>query len=92
MQVEQCARLHLPDSALARAAAVPPGDPLFDSSSHPLDEAARLAALRRLGVLDTPAEPGFDELVAAAAAVCGTPIALVSLVDEERQWFKARWA
>ena len=57
---------------------------------HPLDEAARLAALRRLGVLDTPAEPGFDELVAAAAAVCGTPIALVSLVDEERQWFKAR--
>ncbi|MDB4941757.1 MAG: signal transduction histidine kinase [Labilithrix sp.] len=40
--------------------------------------------------MDTPAESELDELVALAAAICGTPIALVSLVDESRQWFKAR--
>ena len=55
----------------------------------PADEDARLAALRGLGVLDTPAEAEFDALVQAASTVCGTPIALVSLVDEGRQWFKA---
>ena len=53
-------------------------------------EAARLAALRRARVLDTPAEPGFEEIVRVAALVCRTPVALVSLVDEHRQWFKAR--
>ncbi|MFG6468048.1 EAL domain-containing protein [Roseateles sp. BYS87W] len=56
----------------------------------PPDEAARLAALHQLGVLDTPAEAAFDALTAAAAALCGVPIALVSLVDGQRQWFKAR--
>jgi PAS domain-containing protein len=55
----------------------------------PTDEAARLAALRALDVLDTPAEAEFDALVQAASTVCGTPISLVSLVDEGRQWFKA---
>ena len=55
----------------------------------PPDEAARLSALRALDVLDTPAEAEFDALVQAAATVCGTPISLVSLVDEDRQWFKA---
>jgi len=54
-----------------------------------LPEEARLAALRRLGVLDTPAETAFDDLAALAAQVCGTSIALVSLVDSDRQWFKA---
>jgi PAS domain S-box-containing protein len=57
-------------------------------------EAARLAALRSLEVLDTAAEGPFDELTALAASICRTPIALVSLVDECRQWFKSRvgWA
>lgn len=53
-------------------------------------EARRLARLRELAVLDTGPEPLFDELVALAARLCGTPIALVSLVDDQRQWFKAR--
>jgi PAS domain S-box-containing protein len=53
-------------------------------------EAARLAALEDHAVLDTPPEPAFDSLVAIAARLCGTPIALVSLVAEQRQWFKAR--
>jgi PAS domain S-box-containing protein len=56
----------------------------------PGDEAARLAALRRYDILDTPAEREFDELAAMAAHICGAPMALVSLVDADRQWFKAR--
>jgi len=48
-----------------------------------------LAALRALGVLDTPADSALDALVRAAAALCDAPISLVSLVDAERQWFKA---
>ena len=56
----------------------------------PFDESARLAALLRLEILDTDPEAGFDDLVRAAAQVCGVPISLVSLVDDRRQWFKAR--
>lgn len=53
------------------------------------DEAARLATLADYRVLDTPNEPVFDAMVARAAEVVGTPIAMVSLVDADRQWFKA---
>ena len=53
-------------------------------------EATRLAALQRYGVLDTPPEPAFDDIATLAAALCGTPIALVSLMDATRQWYKAR--
>ncbi len=56
----------------------------------PPDEAARLAALHRLGVLDTPPDAALDGLARVAALLCGTPMALVSLVDQHRQWFKAR--
>jgi PAS domain S-box-containing protein len=56
----------------------------------PENEAERLAALRGLGILDTPPEPAFDELSALAAYICQTPTALISLVDEDRQWFKSR--
>ena len=56
----------------------------------PADESERLAELAALNLLDTPAEEAFDGLARLAAFVCGTPIALVSLVDAERQWFKAR--
>ena len=53
------------------------------------DEAERLKVLRTLGILDSPPEEEFDALVQAAALVCETPISLVSLIDAERQWFKA---
>jgi GAF domain-containing protein len=56
----------------------------------PENEARRLVALRRYQVLDTMAEQSFDEIVKVAAYIFGTPIALISLVDEERQWFKAK--
>ncbi|MGF1552212.1 MAG: GAF domain-containing protein [Paracoccaceae bacterium] len=56
---------------------------------HPLQQ-ARLEALHDLEVLDTPREAPFDTIVAMAAEICRAPVALISLVDEKRQWFKAR--
>ncbi len=53
-------------------------------------DAARRAALGQYDILDTPAEQGFDDIVLLASQVCETPVALVSLVDGDRQWFKAR--
>lgn len=54
------------------------------------DEDRRLAALQSYLVLDTPPEPQFDDVVQIARSLCSAPIALVSLVDADRQWFKAR--
>jgi two-component system, NtrC family, sensor kinase len=54
-----------------------------------LHEEQRLQALQRYGILDTPPESEYDDLVQLAARMCGVPIALISLVDRERQWFKA---
>ncbi len=56
----------------------------------PANERERLAALRRYRLLDSKPEAAFDEVAQLAAMVCETPIALMSLVDEHRQWFKAR--
>lgn len=53
-------------------------------------EESRLATLRDMAVLDTDAEGEYDHIVAIVSRLLGTPIALVSLVDESRQWFKAR--
>ena len=55
----------------------------------PADEARRLSVLRELLLLDTPPEERFDKLVGFAAAQFDVPISLFSLVDSERQWFKA---
>jgi len=54
------------------------------------DEAARLEALRRTGLLDSEPEPAFDDLVSWACDHFRVPIALMSLLDADRQWFKAR--
>ena len=58
--------------------------------NNPDGEAKRLRTLHAYGVLDTPAEPEFDTIVRQAAAAVGTPMALVSLIDQNRQWFKAK--
>lgn len=55
----------------------------------PDDEVQRLARLRMLAVMDTEREPIFDALTRLAADLCGTPISLISLIDEKRQWFKS---
>ena len=56
----------------------------------PENETARLETLRQYQILDTDAEDTFDDLTRLAAYVCDTPTALISLVDANRQWFKAR--
>src|SRR3954453_9226954 len=56
----------------------------------PDNETDRLAALYGLDILDSAPEQDFDDIVALASNVCGTPMSLVTLVDTDRQWFKAR--
>jgi EAL domain-containing protein (putative c-di-GMP-specific phosphodiesterase class I) len=71
-----------PRAAVSSAPSRPKAPP------HP-QEADRLESLRSYGLLDTPREPAYDDLVQLAAALLGTPMAMVSLVDRDRQWFKA---
>lgn len=56
----------------------------------PQNEIERLKALLEYQVMDTPNEDSFDDLVLMASEICNTPIALVSLLDDKRQWFKSR--
>lgn len=58
-------------------------------AQNPANETNRLVKLRSLGVLDTLPQQAFDDITALASSICGTPIALISLVDRERQWFKS---
>ena len=60
------------------------------STEHDHRERARLSALRRCAILDTPPEACFDRITKMAAHLLATPIALISLVDHDRQWFKSR--
>lgn len=59
------------------------------SAPRPEDEQQRLSALREYQILDTLPEPAYDDITRIAAQICDTPIALISLVDEDRQWFKS---
>lgn len=58
-------------------------------ASKPVNEEERIAELRRYEILDTLPEQAFDDLAQIAASICNTPVSMISLVDENRQWFKA---
>ena len=62
---------------------------MSDHMAPEIGEKARLAALARYRILDTPRESGFDDLATLASDICGTPIAVVNLIGNGRQWFKA---
>lgn len=62
----------------------------MSSAPKPDNETARLAALQGFDVLDTLPQALFDDITRLASTICGTPIALISLVDDKRQWFKSR--
>ena len=57
---------------------------------HNTDEAKRIEALHKLKILDTNAEQDFDDIVTLAAKICNTPISIISFVDINRQWYKAK--
>jgi len=59
------------------------------AAPKPHNEAQRLDTLRGYRILDTKREDAFDDLTRIASQICGTPMALVSLVDDDRQWFKS---
>ncbi len=82
------------NSLCAISALIPDGSkltPTVDDSvpQRPSNEAERLEALRGLGILDTPHEVAFDRIATLATAIFNVPAALISLVDENRQWIKA---
>ena len=63
---------------------------MYQESGTAREKAERCAALARYDILDTPAEADFDDLVRVASVACAMPVSLISLLDGERQWFKAR--
>lgn len=64
--------------------------PQTAGAALPFNEDQRLAALQRYKVLDTGSEQAYDDLTTLASVVCQAPIALISLIDQDRQWFKSK--
>ncbi len=62
----------------------------YRAAPWPENEAERIAALREFELLDTSAEQSYDDVTMLAAMICNTPMAMISLIDTDRQWFKSR--
>lgn len=62
---------------------------VMKAPKKPKNELARLQLLRSTGLLDSPPEVEYDNIVQLASEICQTPVAVISLVDDERQWFKS---
>ena len=62
----------------------------MESADIPENESERINSLKSFGIIDTMPEDEYDQIASIAAQICGTPISLISLIDEKRQWFKSR--
>jgi len=63
---------------------------IMKESQFPFDESLRLSVLKELNLLDTAAEQDFDDITKLASQICETPVSLITLLDENRQWFKSK--
>ena len=77
------------DEAAETPADAPSRGAMFTPAPTPANEAQRLATLHAYDILDTPPEAAFDDITRIAAQVCNVPVALISLVESGRQWFKS---